>query len=500
MKKKLTTTLLLGLLAGGWTVSAFAREQRIVVGIVVDQLRTDYLQQLRPLFGSKGFNRLMDQGVFIPDVDFHGVVADAPSGAAVVFTGTWPAVSGVASNARIEATPENIRVSTLADEFYVDGGNLSKVYSISADAQSAMVMAGHAGQGAVWLDENTGKWTSPSYYGPLLPAVANKNRTAPVTSRMASNSWRPLNAPSSYPGGASWNEGNFQYSFAGAGRDAIQKYKASPMFNAEGTDLAIDVLKSLKASDGGMLNLAYSLAPYRYDYDGDGRPELVDAYVRLDAELGRLLDGIEKEYGRDGAVVFLSSTGYARDPEVPEGNARIPSGEVTLRQVESLLNSYLSATYGNGDYVTRIRDGKLFLDSKEASRKGLDPQSLRRQAKDFLLKMSGVSGIYTIDEVWGSEGPLARQLALSVDPKDAPDLFILFNPGWTVTDDNVFPSVSEKVRLTSPATPAFILAPGLPPQSFDGTVEATTLAPTVSAQINIRAPNAAASRPLSLRH
>lgn len=518
MNKKLSSTLLLGLIAGSQAFGVTDRQPRIVVGIVVDQLRTDYLEQLLPYFGEGGFNRLINEAVYIPDVDFHNAVSDGTAGSAVVYTGAWPSVNGVASaeqpdasktrtiptlsdhsKLKIEYTPENLKVSTLADEFLLSAGNLAKVYSVAGNPQMAVVGAGHDGNAAIWLDEGSGKWTSPTYYGTMPSQVANRNRVSPLTSKMTATAWRPLNTTAIYgQTAANWQDGDFSYSFSGGNRDAIVRFKEAAPFNAEVTDMALELLKNAQTGQPIMINLAYSVAPYSYDFNDDNRPELVDTYVRLDREIGRLLDALDREYGKGGSIVFLTSSGYAAEPLVPEGNSRIPTGEITLRQAESLLNSYLSASYGNADYVAFIRNGKLYLDSQAAEKKGVDIRTLRREAKEFLLRMGGVSEVVTIDEALHSESPKARELSLGIYAKNTPDLFIYFTPGWTLTDDNVFPAKSEKIRLSSPLTPAFILAPDLQAQTMTSTVDATSLAPTMAGVMRIRSPNGASARPLAL--
>lgn len=524
MKKITTKSLLLGLLSGAFALSADAQSPKIVVGIMVDQLRTDYLEQLRPYFSDKGFNRLIKEGVYIPNVDFKNTVSDAPSGAAVIYTGAWPSVNGVPSaqvldpvnkryvatlssdrsKARSEYSPGNLRLSTLADELYIYNGNLSKIYSLAGDPQVAVITAGHAANSAVYLDEFMGKWVSPAYYGTLVPVVSNKNFTSPISKRISSSLWRPLNDASAYSFGSKWRDGDFSYGFTGANSETYNRFKQSAPFNSEATDVAIDLLKSIKTATSpaasGMLNIAYTLAPISFDYDDDNRPELVDSYVRLDSEIGRLLEAIDKDYGAENAVIFLSSTGYAKEPAMPETDARIPTGDVTLRKAESLLNSYLSASYGNGDYVVNFQDGKLFLDAQAADKKGIDIKKLRNETKNFLLKMGGVSEAFTIDEILSSNNRRIERMALGIDPKTSPDLLVFFTPGWTVTDDNAYPPVSSKVRLGSPSTPAIIMAPGLEPETITYPVDATALAPTIATEINIRAPNGAGDKPLTLRH
>lgn len=522
MRKLSTTSVIAGILLSGGMLTQEAGAQNIVVGIMVDQLRTDYLERMRPYFGENGFNRLIREGVYLTDVDFRNTVKDSPSGAAVIYTGAWPSYNGVASaqvydpmlkrnvpvlsadpsKTRIELTPEHLRLSTIADELFINNGNLTRIYSLAGDPQTAVVTAGHAGTGALWIDESSGKWNIPAYYGSVPVVLANKNRTSPLSSRIASKNWRPLHGASHYSGGGAWNPGDFNYSFSGGNRDAITRFKYSALANEELTDAAIDLLKSMRAGASedhpGMLNIEYSLAPYRQDYDGDNRPELIDAYVRLDSQLERLIDAISKEYGKGNALIFLSSTGYALEPEIPETEAKLPTGEITLKKAESLLNSYLSATYGNGDFVLQIKNGKLYLDKKEAERKGLDINRLRKDTKEFLLRMGGISEVYTIEEILHSDSRKAAEMALGVDPKNAPDLFLSFTPGWTLTDDSSYPSVSEKIRLATPPTPAFILSAEVEPEVVRTRIDATEIAPTISSLLRIRSPNGASSKPLSL--
>lgn len=522
MKKLTTKTLLMGLLLGGGSLAADAQSSKIVVGIVVDQLRTDYLQQLQDYFGESGFKRLIKDGVFLTDVDFKNSVTDSPTGTAVIYTGAWPSTNGVASaevldatlkrnvpvlatdpnKARLDYSPQNLRLSTIADELIINNGSRSKVYSISGDPQEAVISAGHAGTAAIWFDESTGKWTTPSYYGTLPVVLSNQNRTSPLSSRIASIVWRPLHNASYYQGGTFWSPADFSYTFGGNSRDTYTKFKASAPFNAEVTDAAIEILKSMRSGateHSGMLNIGYSVAPYKFDYDGDNRPELIDSYIRLDSELGKLLDAIYKDYGKNNAIIFLSSTGKVDEPEIHDSESKIPTGEITLKKTESLLNSYLSATYGNGDYVLLIKNGNIYLDAKAIEKKGLDISKIRKEAKTFLLRMGGISEAFTIDEVTNASTRRTEEIAAGIDPKNVADIFIFFTPGWTVVDDNVYPPVSEKVRLASPAVPAFILAPDIRPQTINTAVEATVIAPTVSSLMRIRAPNGASGRQLILQ-
>ena len=103
-----------------------------------------------------------------------------------------------------------------------------------------------------------------------------------------------------------------------------------------------------------MLNLAYTLAPYKYAKEGEPKAELADAYIRLDRELARLFEAMDKVAGKGNSVIWLSSTGYYNDPSGDNPKYNIPTGEFSTRKAASLLNSYLAAQYGNGAYVKAL--------------------------------------------------------------------------------------------------------------------------------------------------
>ncbi len=158
-----------------------------MVGIVVDQLRTDYIEGLQSRFSEHGFRYLIKDGVYFRDVGFKVSPLDAASATTMLYTrklsgADWcPVGFGVRANllrasvpsalasagtvSNDSFTPENLRLSTVADEVAIDGVGLGAVYSIATEPQQAVIMAGHAAKNAVWLNNTTGNWATSSYYG-----------------------------------------------------------------------------------------------------------------------------------------------------------------------------------------------------------------------------------------------------------------------------------------------------------------------------------------------
>lgn len=524
---RLITSVICGLVGINTMLYADASRPKLVVGIMIDQLRTDYIEYLQNLFGEKGFRKLMRDGAFLKDVDFKVNGIDAAGGTAMIYTGAYPRNNGVASAKVYDPnvkdmvptlndpasignfttdtySPSKLRLSTISDEISIDGAGLSGVYSIAPDAQQAIVMAGHAGSSAFWINEHTGNWATTTYYKEVPPQITQRNYSESITAKLDTMKWKPALPLSSYPGiPAQKKILDFKHSFPTADRNVYRMYMSSPMVNTEVTDVAIMYLKDLRLGTRGdvvdMLNVGYTAAPYKYVNDGNFRLELEDSYIRLDGQLSRLIDAIDKYVGLDNTLVYVASTGYFDDAVEDDPKYRMPSGVFSVKRALSLLNSYLAAKYGNGDYVDTYCAGHVYLDRKEIEEKKLDLEQVARDARDFLVRMSGVNDAFTMGDIMSSPLPDMEALRLAIDPKTGGDVVLDFNAGWSIVNDTKFPNETHVARSSMVQSPVFIMGCGVEPVTISTTVDATAIAPTISEVLRIRSPNGAVSKPLGLK-
>lgn len=524
---RLLTSVMVSLVAvNALGLQAGPLRPKLVVGIVVDQLRTDYVDYLRGMLGERGFKRLLDRGVYLKDVDFKAPVSDAAASTAIVYTGTYPAVNGVASakafdpvtglkkstfaddasmgNYTSEAySSKCIRVSTISDEIAADGAGLGQIFSLAPDPEQAIAMAGHSGTSAFWLDGVSGMWSSTTYFRESPNTISRRNRDNPLSTRLDTLQWRPLLDLGKYPGlPAQKKYFPFRYHFPKADRNAYNRYKESPLVNDEITDLAIGYLDEYKLGTRGdvidMLNVGYTARPWAYSADGDSRLELEDTYLRLDREIGRLLDAIDAGAGLDNTLVFLTSTGYYNDLSDYDPKYRVPTGDFSIKRASSLLNAFLSAKFGNGQYIKGVSGSEIYLDHGIIEERKLEEHDVARAARDFLNRMSGVAEVRTYREILASASPETESMRLGINPTQAADLYLKFTPGWNVVDDIRFPHTSTPVRSVAVNTPAIIMAPGLKPGEMTRQVHAAALAPTITGLLRIRPPNGASTRPILL--
>jgi len=519
---------LLMAMAGTATVSSQTMPQTeprkrpaLVVGIVVEGLSMDYLDLLRSRFSEGGFKRLLEQGITITDLDY-GTPLDGAAATAMVFTGASPSVNGVPSAAvynpetqRLTSifndketignftdetlSPKALTASTIADELRIDGGGLGYVYAIAPDAAEAIILGGHTGNSAFWINNDNGKWSTTTFYKDLPAPAQNLNHREPTEYRLDTLQWTPSTAVDKLPDLPSYKKlYPFRHTFPRSDTFRYKAYKSSPAVNTDVTRLASDYVNILalgKRESMDMLNLAYTLQPFVYGRDPDTRAETMDAYLRLDRDLARLFATIdEKGPGMDRTLVFLAGTPLTTRTRRDDDKWNLPFGEFSSRKAVSLLNMYLMAIYGNGEWVSGYHGGQLFLNHKLIKDRNKDLRAIRDESARFLTRMSGVTNAWTIDDVIdrrATENPDAVRRNTHVGT--AGDVFVSISPGWQeVDDDSTTDEPATTMRSTAAAAPAFILMPGEKHGLTVSTpVDARILAPTISGILRIRSPNGA---------
>ena len=523
-KNRLITSILASMVA----VSAISQidgvRPQLVVEIMIDQLRSDYIELMQNHFGESGFKRFTTKGVCFEDVNFNIDKVDMVSSTAMLMTGAYPRINGITSNQIYDVkkrvyrniladpgkmgnftneklSPLALKVSTVSDELKIVGGGLGYVYSIAPDAQQAIILAGHAGNGAFWINDLNGKWATSTYYTDVPQVITARNYKTPLSSRIDTMIWSPMMELSKYPGVPAHKKYYpFKYIFPASRKDRYATYKKSALVNEEVTSVAIDFLKSLNMGNRGetdMLNLAYSLSPYE-NGGGMSSVELQDKYIRLDRQLGRLLNAIDSSVGLQNALIVMASTGYYEDNDTVESKYNIPSGEFNPTKAKSLLNLYLMAVYGNAQWVDDYRDECFYLNSKLIKEKNLDVKEVRKNASDFLRRMSGIAETFTVDEILDNpRGETALRIRNGMIAEHTGDILVKLMPGWNVIEnvDNDYVQKKKQIRTNMVSTPIYILHPSLKSQKIVTPIDATLLAPTVSRLLRIRSPNASTKKP-----
>lgn len=528
LRTRLASVLMMSLATATLCGQEPASRPTLVVGITVQGLNEDYLELLRHRFGNDGFKRLLDNSVVIDNVEWGNGI-DATAATAMLMTGTSPSVSGIAGEKDYDPStrhavptlhdaavignftnetysPSGLLVSTLGDEVRINDSGVGHVYSFSADPQRAIILAGHAGNGAYWINDTDGKWSTTTYYRDMPTAVSRRNYTNPLSSRLDTMVWRPSLKLDQYPDLPDHKKlypFNHRFSRNDAGR--YRAFKESALANTEITSIAaecIDNMKLGKREVMDMISVDYNLVPYRYTRDADNRIETQDAYIKLDANLARLFQAIERGPGMNNTLVIVAGTPAPANGKRDDEKWRIPHGEFSVRKAMSLLNMYLIAIHGNGEWVNGYHNGHFYLNHKLIKERDIDLSTIRRESADFMGRMSGVSRVYTIEDIIERRTDEAdRSLRRNTVLAKAGDIIVNVTPGWEITEVDSDPDITTgKVqRLGTESSQVFIMAPGVKPRHIETPLDPCVVTPTVARLLRIRSPNAAAMSPLRLR-
>lgn len=521
--KKFKTLLFLSLLLCPVILSAqLPSRPSLLIGITVEGLDATHLALLEKQFLDTGFNLLKKQGIYINNISY-GPNIDAAAAQAIIYTGAAPTVNGIAAQQIYDRqkkaafssiydpsyvgnftnetySPISILSSTLADEVRIDGNAKGLVYSLAASPAQAIIAAGHAANGAYWIADATGNWASTTFYPEMPLPISNTNYKNHISHRLDTLKWEPLFNPFIFSNiSESKKVKSFKHNFPKNSPDRYVAFKNSALANTEITDMAIEFINSLymgRRTEMDMLCLSYSLAPYQFGKNADSQLETIDAYVRLDRDISRIVKTARQKAGDSQVAIFLVGLPTEATDKRDAASFKIPHGEFSVKKAQSLLNMYLMAIHGNGAWVYDYHNHQFYLNEQLAKEKQVDIHTLRSESAEFLAKMSGIAHVFTIDDIIASRaGENAEALKRNTNIKNSGDIFISVAPGWEITDDGSSrPSIVK--RRASAIIPAFILVTGNTARQIDTEVDARSIAPTVARMLWLRAPNGASLPPL----
>ncbi len=487
MKRIFTINILLTILFGAAAQSAYIPpdKPRLVIGIVVEQLRYDQLERIWDLLPDNGLRRMVSEGTYYRNTSVDHLSTQAAPGLATIVTGASPSAHGIISDSWFHPysdemifcvhdpsanpvggsfetglySPANLLASTFADELQMATCQRSKVYGIGMKEMSAIITAGHAADGAFWYDDRTGTWMSSTWYGETLPPWLMDLNAMMLPLQYLNQQWKPLLDPALYPGcqpDSSIHEAGFNgqrwfpydlksLSTKGKLLNVTRNYgflRETPFADEFTTELALRLIDNEELGQDEItdyLAITYSATDYVGHRFGPSSVEAADALVRLDRNIGRLLDKIDKSLGKKNVLVYLvAAHGVSEIPAVLEEH-RIPSGYFRINQSLQLLRSYLNAVYGQGDWVKGIFDSQIFLNRSLIEDAKINLEEAQRRVARFMVQFSGVAAAVPTSTFEMNEfgHGLLRKMSNNFSQQRSGDVMFALNPGWVEKNDNV---------------------------------------------------------------
>lgn len=425
----------------------------LVIGIIIDQFRPDYIYRYWDNFGDDGFKRLVNEGHNFRNAWFRYLQTSTGSGHAAHLTGSTPAIHGLIGNnfyirnldRRInvvedvssgyqgvgtqpgydgQKSPANMLTTTVGDELFLHTNKRSKTIGISRKDRGAILPAGHTGK-AFWYEYETGNFVTSSYYMDELPSWLKEFNSRELAQKFLTQTWDLLLPEEEYSKRSRPDENPYEGHFEGMSTSAFpinlgELYRKgeinpghlnrTPFSDEMLTELAIATMEGGNLGKRGVsdiLSISFSAVDGVGHRFGPASYQMQDLVIRLDRYIGRLLNYLDDEYGMENVLLYMSSDHggayiphYLRDLGVATGNT---DNETHVgRELRNSVERFLKDAYGE-NILLSISNQNIYLDHEFINEAQLDHHKVQHSLKRFLLSLNMIGGALTEEEINSGE-------------------------------------------------------------------------------------------------
>lgn len=515
-----------------------SEKPKLVVGIVVDQMRNDYIERFWNHYSEDGFKRLVNNGYRFKNAHFNYVPTYTGPGHASIYTGTTPATHGIIGNNWYDKTidasvycagdtsvqpigtmdkagmmsPHRMTVTTIADENRLATQMRGKTIGVALKDRGAILPAGHTANAAYWfhgMDE--GQWISSSFYMDSLPQwVVEFNSSGKAASYF--KTWNTLYPIETYvESGTDMNK--FEGGFKGketatfpynlqelrAHNNNFELLKAVAFGNDLTTDFAIAAIEGEKLgqnNDTDFLTLSYSSTDYVGHNFGVNSKEVQDTYLRLDKNIAQLLQYLDKTVGKDQYIVFLTADHAAVDVPAYLESLKIPAGYFDSRSFRNNIDSLVQKEYGNKNLIKNISNNQLFFNYELLHEMNINIDSFQQKLSNYILMQDNIHRVYTRQQIVNgayTKG-MDELIKNGFNHKRSGDLIYVLDPSFISYSRTGSTHGSSFMYDTH--VPMLFYGKGVKSGSSSRRSEIVDIAPTIAVMLGISFPSGTTGEPL----
>jgi arylsulfatase A-like enzyme len=500
--------VLLSLLLAASLLPAAPKKPKLVVAIVIDQFRYDYLTRFRSEYHA-GFDRLLTQGAVFTNANYIHFPTVTAVGHSTFLSGATPSVSGIVGNDWYDpdehrhvtsvsdsathllggtgegASPHRLLVSTVGDELRM-ADRRSRVIGVSLKDRAAILPAGHMANGAYWFDLESGSFVSSTYYFDDLPRWVKDFNAA---------------RPGEKYRGATWLSHKLPADVAKLyGNNSASPLEASPFGNelvelfAERA-LAAEQLGKHDAPD--VLAISFSSNDKVGHEYGTYSPEEHDVTVQTDAILDRLFQAIDRQVGMDNVLVVLTGDHGVAPSAAEDAANHMPGGNVPGNSVRTAVEAALAKQFGPGDWVKGSWDLSLYLNQELIESKKLDRTAVDRAAAEAAMKVPHILRVYTRDQLLAGNVPgdqVSHRVVNGFNARRSPDLAFVPEPFWMVSGA----VATHGTPFSYDAhVPVIFMGAGIRSGRYNATIAVNDIAPTLATILEVETPSGSVGRVLT---
>jgi predicted AlkP superfamily pyrophosphatase or phosphodiesterase len=529
--------LLLILISYSFITFSQKKAPKLVVGIVVDQMRTDYIYRYWNRFGDGGFKRLVNEGFFCKNTHYNYVPTYTGPGHSSIYTGAAPSAHGIIANdwfskeagkemycvsdAKAKPigttskngmmSPHNQLTTTLGDELKLFTNGKSKVFGVSLKDRSSVLPVGHAGNAAFWFDEETGNFVSSDWYVKELPTWLNSFNAKKLPKTYLEKGWNTLYGIETYTNSiaddnkyekapSKKEKPVFPYDYkTQIAANSWGILKASPWGNTITKDLSIECLKNEqlgKDDISDMLCISFSSTDYVGHSYGLRAVETEDVYLRLDKDLEELLKTLDAEVGQENYVLFLTADHGAADVAAYLKDLKIPAGYLKEKLIEKELKTFCKKQFDDS-LIVNLSNQQIFLNETKLAALKLNSDDVEKALANKLIQMDGISEAYpsSVLKYEGFKGDSPKSLiANGYNHKRSGNVAFSYLPGWLDIPETGTTHGSEFTYDTH--VPLIFFGAGIKKGESVKNYYITEIAPTISVLLNNPFPNGCTSKPI----
>lgn len=445
---------------------------KLVVGIVVDQMRWDYLYRFYPRFTEGGFKRLMNEGFSCDNTMLDYIPTVTAIGHSSVYTGSVPSIHGIAGNnfykdgkevyctddAEVtgvgsdspagKMSPRNLLVTTIGDELKLATNFRSKVIGVALKDRASILPAGHTPDAAYWFDDATGKFISSSYYMKTLPEWVNEFNRQDLAKKMLEQNWNTLYPIETYAESTA-DDTPFETPSEKSGKPTLPM-KTTPMFKKSGygvirvtpygntltMEMAKAALKEEKLGQGNatdMLTVSFSSTDYVGHQFGTYAVETEDTYLRLDKDLADFFRALDETVGKRNYLLFLTADHAAAHNFTFMKAHQIPADGWVCPETKKVLNDHLQKSFKT-DFqpVRNILNYQVFFDKEKIASAGLDLQKIKDASISFLKNFKEFAYVADMENLSEATLPaIVRERAINgYNRLRSGDIQLIMQPGY----------------------------------------------------------------------
>jgi hypothetical protein len=503
--------LLLGLLLFTALFAAAPRKPKLVLAIVIDQFRYDYLTRFRSDFHG-GLDRLLTRGAVLTNARYiHSQTLTAP-GHSTLLSGATPSVSGIVGNEWFDreenrkvtsvqdfktkllgggavegASPRRLLVSTLGDELKLATGRKSRVIGISLKDRAAILPAGHMADGAYWFDLKTGNFVSSDFYMKELPQWVKDFNGGRPGDKYRGTTWMGHKLPEDLTA-MYGNSTTSPFEASGFGNEILCNFIERALANEPlGKDEYTDVLAISFSSNDKV----------GHDY-GTFSAEEREVTLQTDKLLERLFQTLEKQVGMENVLVVLTGDhGVSISAEEAAAN-RMPGGRLAKDALKVAVEAGLTKRFGAGEWVAGFWDTAIYLNLDTVAQKRLDAPQVRRAAAEAAFAVPHVLRAFTRDQLASGSIPVdetGQRVINGFNWRRSPDVSVIMEPYWMITE-------SKAATHGSPFSydahvPIVMMGPWFRAGRYAGAATVNDIAPTLASLLEVETPSGSVGRVLT---